>query len=202
MSQKDQRIDDYIARAQPFAQPILLHLRDQIHTICPDVIETVKWGFPHFEYKNSLLCSFAAFKNHCAFTFWKATLMSDPTLFQHAGEEKSMGHLGPIKSLQDLPPNFKALLLEAMMLNEQGIKLPRKTATNHKECMLPTEFEQALRKNHRAWEVFDKFSYSNRKEYIEWITEAKTEVTRNKRISQAVEWIAEGKNRNWKYQTT
>jgi uncharacterized protein YdeI (YjbR/CyaY-like superfamily) len=199
MPQPDSRIDEYIAKAQPFAQPVLLHIREQIHLVCPEVSETIKWGMPHFEYKNDLLCSFAAFKNHCAFTFWKAALLKDPVLIQHASEEKSMGQLGPIKSIEDLPGNFTALLQEAMLLNEQGIKIPRKTATNPKECMLPPEFEQALRKNHRAWEVFDKFSYSHRKEYIEWITDAKTESTRQKRINQAVEWIADGKNHNWKY---
>ena len=154
---------------------------------------------PHFEYKKDLLCSFAAFKNHCAFTFWKAALLKDPKLIQHAREEKSMGHLGPIKSVKDIPGNFNALLQEAMLLNEQGIKIPRKTSTNRKECMLPPEFEQALGKNHRAWEVFDKSSYSHRKEYIDWITDAKSECSRQKRINQAVEWIADGKNHNWKY---
>lgn len=199
MPQLDSRVDEYIAKAQPFAQPVLLHMREQIHLTCPDISETIKWGMPHFEYKNELLCSFAAFKNHCAFTFWKAALLKDPKLIQHAREEKSMGQLGPIKSIEDLPGNFTALLKEAMHLNEQGIKIPRKTSTNPKECMLPPEFEQALRKNHRAWEVFDKFSYSHRKEYIEWITDAKTESTRQKRINQAVEWISDGKNRNRKY---
>lgn len=199
MPQQDSRIDDYIAKAQPFAQPILMYLREKIHSTCPDVIETIKWGMPHFEYKKDVLCSFAGFRNHCAFTFWKAALMKDPLLLQHAQEEKSMGHLGPIKSIDDLPAHFSSLLLEAMLLNEQGSKLPRKTTSSQKECMLPPEFEQALRKNHRAWEVFDKFSYGHRKEYIEWITEAKTDATRQKRIDQAVEWIADGKNRNWKY---
>ncbi|MBL7768867.1 MAG: YdeI/OmpD-associated family protein [Flavipsychrobacter sp.] len=199
MPQLDSRIDDYIAKAQPFAQPILLHLRERIHRTCPEVKETVKWGMPYFEYENDMLCSFAGFKNHCAFTFCKAALMKDPALLQNAREERSMGHLGLIKSIDDLPAHFNSLLQEAMLLNEQGSKLPRKTTSSHKECMLPPEFEQALRKHHRAWEVFDKFSYSHRKEYIEWITEAKTDATRQKRINQAVEWIADGKNRNWKY---
>lgn len=199
MPQLDSRIDDYIAKAQPFAQPILLHLRERIHRTCPEVKETVKWGMPYFEYENDMLCSFAGFKNHCAFTFCKAALMKDPALLQNAREERSMGHFGPIKSIDDLPAHFNSLLQEAMLLNEQGSKLPRKTTSSQKECMLPPEFEQALRKNHRAWEVFDKFSYSHRKEYIEWITEAKTDATRQKRINQAVEWIADGKNHNWKY---
>lgn len=199
MPQLDSRIDDYIAKAQPFAQPILLHLRERIHRTCPEVKETVKWGMPYFEYENDMLCSFAGFKNHCAFTFCKAALMKDPALLQNAREERSMGHLGLIKSIDDLPAHFNSLLQEAMLLNEQGSKLPRKTTSSHKECMLPPEFEQALRKHHRAWEVFDKFSYSHRKEYIEWITEAKTDATRQKRINQAVEWIADGKNHNWKY---
>ncbi|KYP15761.1 YdeI/OmpD-associated family protein [Flavihumibacter sp. CACIAM 22H1] len=199
MPQTDQRIDAYIAKAAPFAQPILLHLREQIHRACPGVVETIKWGFPHFEYKSSLLCSFAAFKQHCAFSFWKASLLQDQLQQHHATAEKSMGQLGRIRSLTDLPAEFSHLLQEAMLLNEQGIKPPRKKATEQKQSLLPAAFEQALRKQHRAWEIFDKFSYSNRKDYIEWITDAKTTNTRSKRISQAVEWIAEGKTRNWKY---
>ncbi len=199
MPQLDSKIDEYIAKAQPFAQPVLLHMRCQIHLACPEVKETIKWGFPHFEYKNEILCSFAAFKNHCAFSFWKAALIKDPRLMQHAREEKSMGHLGPIHSIQDLPANFSDLLREAADLNEKGVKLPRKTNSAPKEMMIPLEFEEALRENHQAWEVFDKLSYSHRREYISWISEAKTEATRQKRITQAVEWIAEGKNRNWKY---
>lgn len=199
MPQLDSKIDEYIAKAQPFAQPVLLHLRSQIHLACPEVKETIKWGFPHFEYKNEILCSFAAFKNHCAFSFWKAALIKDPRLMQHAREEKSMGHLGPIHSIQDLPANFSDLIREAADLNEKGVKLPRKTNSAPKEMMIPLEFEEALRENHQAWEVFDKLSYSHRREYISWISEAKTEATRQKRITQAVAWIAEGKKRNWKY---
>ena len=199
MPQLDSKIDEYIAKAQPFAQPVLLHLRSQIHLACPEVKETIKWGFPHFEYKNEILCSFAAFKNHCAFSFWKAALIKDPRLMQHAREEKSMGHLGPIHSIQDLPANLSDLIREAADLNEKGVKLPRKTNSAPKEMMIPLEFEEALRENHQAWEVFDKLSYSHRREYISWISEAKTEATRQKRITQAVAWIAEGKKRNWKY---
>lgn len=199
MPPRDARIDDYIARAQPFAQPILLYIRDQIHAACPDVEETIKWGFPHFEYKKELLCSMAAFREHCAFSFWKAALINDPSLLQNAQGETAMGHLGKIKSLPDLPDHFETLLREAMVLNERGIKVPRKAAAHHKEGMMLPEFEQALRKHHQAWEVFDKFSYSHRKEYIEWIADAKTEATRKKRIAQAIEWLKEGKDRNWKY---
>jgi uncharacterized protein YdeI (YjbR/CyaY-like superfamily) len=197
MPSRDPRIDDYIAKAKPFAQEILIHIRERVHLLCPEVDETIKWGFPHFEYKNELLCSMAAFKEHCAFGFWKAALLTDPVLSEN--RDAAMGHLGKLKSIHDLPPNFDKLVKEAMSFNEQGIKVPKKPAANRKEYLMPPEFEQALRENHHAWEVFDKFSYSHRKEYIEWIVEAKTEATRNKRIAQAIEWLKEGKERNWKY---
>lgn len=195
-------VSEYINKSADFAQPVLRHLRELIHEACPEVEEKLKWGFPHFDYKGTYV-SFAAFKEHCAFSFWKARLMKDPHKLLGEKEEKAMGHFGRIASLDDLPPDNILLeyLLQAKQLNEEGKKIsPKKPTDKEKsELVVPEDLEQALRKNKPAHAAFEKFSYSGRKEYIQWISEAKTQETRNKRIATTVEWSAEGKTRNWKY---
>ncbi len=207
MAKKDKRIDEYIAKAQPFAKPILKHLRKLIHSACPEVEETIKWSFACFEYKGPL-CSFAAFKQHCAFGFWKSALLNDPkkVLQERANKGgEAMGNLGKIKSLEDLPADAVIinLIKQAQKLNDDGIKLPpgnKVSEKEKKELEVPKELVSALKKNKKAKETFEAFSYSHKKEYVEWIQEAKTEVTRNKRITTAIEMLENGKSRNWKYE--
>lgn len=201
MGKKDQRVDAYIAKSQNFAKPILKHLRQLVHKACPDVQETIKWSFPNFDYRGPY-CSMAAFKQHCAFGFWKATLMKDKKLMSNAKSESAMGHMGRITSLKDLPSDkiLISYLKEAAKLNDAGIKLPpRPKSKETKELIVPNYFKKLLNKNKKALETFNNFSYSHKKEYVEWITEAKTEQTRKKRIAATLEWLAEGKPRNWKY---
>ncbi len=202
MATKEKKIDAYIAKSAAFARPILLHLRELVHKACPDVEEKMKWSFPHFDYKGEMMCSMAAFKQHATFGFWKAALMKDPVLVETARSETAMGHLGKITVLKDLPSDKKitAWIKEAMQLTDKGIKLPAKAKTTDKtELAVPDHFTKALAKNKKAKQVFENFAPSHRKEYLMWITEAKTEETRNKRMQTAIEWIAEGKGRNWKY---
>jgi uncharacterized protein YdeI (YjbR/CyaY-like superfamily) len=198
---KDPRIDAYIAKAADFAKPILEHIRMIVHKACPEVTETLKWSMPHFDYKGEMMCSMAAFKGHCVMGFWKASLMKDPMLMDNAASETSMGHLGRITSLKDLPQDKKlvAFIKEAMELNDKGIKVAKKTAAEKKELEIPEELLLALKKNRKARETFEAFSYSHKKEYVEWIAEAKTEPTREKRLIQTIEWLEEGKSRNWKF---
>lgn len=202
MAAKNPKIDAYIAKAAPFAQPILTHLRNLVHKTCPAVEENMKWGMPSFEYKG-LFCGFASFKNHCTFGFWKAALMKDAQYLLGKTSREAMGNLGKICSRKDLPPDKVLVkwLKEAMQLNEQGIKLPKNKPPKHekKDLVVPDYFMQHLKKNKKAWTVFDKGSYSFKKEYVEWITEAKTEATRKKRMITSIEWLSEGKPRNWKY---
>ena len=195
----DKRIDNYIAKSADFAKPILNHLRKLIHTACPDVEEAIKWGFPHYDY-NGIMCSTAAFKSHCAFNFWKASLMKDAKLFTE-NNKSSMGHYGKISSLKGLPSDkiIIARIKEAMQLNDDGIKLPERNKAENKDVVVPDLFEKELKKNKQAATVFNNFSSSQKREYTDWISDAKTEETRNKRIATAVEWISEGKIRNWKY---
>lgn len=200
----DPRIDAYIEKSADFAKPILNHLRALVHKACPDVQETMKWSFPHFEYKG-ILCSMASFKQHCTFGFWKGAIMKDAGKLLDAVGETAMGHFGRITSLKDLPPDktILAYIREAMELNELGVPLPstrkdgKKTS---KEVIVPDEILKALKKNKAALKTFETFPPSHKREYIEWITEAKTEPTREKRIAQMLEWLAEGKSRNWKYE--
>ena len=201
MSTTDPRIDAYIEKAADFAKPILQHLRALVHKVCPEAEETMKWSFPHFDYKGEMMCSMASFKQHCVFGFWKAALMKDPALLETAKSEVAMGHLGRITSLKDLPSDKKltAWIYEAMDLNDRGIKATKAPAQPLKEIEVPDYFLKAIKKNTAAKIVFEAFSPSAKKEYVLWLEDAKTEATREKRMEQAVEWIAEGKQRHWKY---
>jgi uncharacterized protein YdeI (YjbR/CyaY-like superfamily) len=202
MPVKNKAFDDYIAKSADFAKPILTYLRELVHSTCPDVEEKIKWSFPHFDYKGEMMCSMAAFKQHAVFGFWKAVLMQDPILVENAKSEVSMGHLGKLTSLKDLPAEKKiiAWIKEAMYLNDKGIKLiPKPKSAAKKELVVPDYFTKALRKNKKALQIFEAFSYSHKKEYVEWITEAKTAITRDKRMASAIEMMSEGKSWNWKY---
>jgi uncharacterized protein YdeI (YjbR/CyaY-like superfamily) len=202
MAAKEKAIDNYINESADFAKPILNHIRELLHKTCPAVEEKMKWSFPHFDYKGQMMCSMAAFKQHAAWSFWKAALMKDPVLLENAKSETAMGHLGRLTSLKDLPSDKKmmAWIKEAMVLNDKGIKLvPKPKTVEKKEWIIPDYFSKPLSKNKKALLTFEAFSYSHKKKYVEWITEAKTEATRNKCISTAIEMIAEGKSRNWKY---
>jgi hypothetical protein len=199
MGSKDPRVDAYIAKSADFAKPILKHIRGQVHTHCPEVTETIKWGFPHFEYRGGIFCGTAAFKAHCTFGFWLGRLLKIDSRL-----EKAMGQFGRITSLDDLPgdADFGKIVRQAMKLHDAGAKVPSrmKSTATKKELVVPPQFMAALKKNTQALATFYAFSYSKKKEYVEWFTEARTEATREKRLAQAVEWMAEGKSRNWKYQ--
>ncbi len=200
MSESDSKVDAYIQNAQPFAQPVLEYIRETVHEFCPEATEAMKWSFPHFIYKGKNLCSMAAFKQHCAFGFLLESEMKTMKELTHGREKNSMFTLGKITSVEDLPTKaqLKNCILEAMELTDMGVTI-KKASPNAVEPEIPQYFTDALEKNPAAKEVFEKASPSFRKEYIMWITEAKTETTRNKRIAEAIEWISEGKGRNWKY---
>jgi len=197
MPKKEPRVDAYIKKSQPFAQPILKHLRELMHKTCPDVEEKIKWGMPHFDYKGPL-ANMAAFKKHAVFGFWKAALMKDP--HKILNPDQAMGYFGRMEKLSDLPSDkiLKEYIQEAMRLNEKGIKVSRST-TPKKALETPDYFMKALRKNKKALATFENFSTTNKREYVEWVTGAKAETTRDQRLETAIEWMAEGKIRNWKY---
>lgn len=202
MATKDQRIDEYIKKAQPFAQPIMKKLRMLVHKACPGVEETIKWGMPSFEYKGPMF-GFAAFKQHCVAGFWKHKLINDPDGYlgeRSAQGGEAMGNLGRMTSVKDLPPDnvIIGFIRQAAKLNEDGIKVEKKPAVK-KALVIPKELTSALSKNKKAKVVFENFSPSQKREYADWITEAKTDATREKRLDTAVEWISEGKQRQWKY---
>jgi uncharacterized protein YdhG (YjbR/CyaY superfamily) len=196
MGKKDPRIDAYIAKSADFAKPILTELRKRVHAACPDVVENIKWSMPFFEYQGKLFAHLAAFKAHASFGFAFAKM-------REAGKAgEAMGHLGRLTSVKDLPSvkDFTAMAKEAMKMREAGESMrPPKPKVAKKELAVPGDFLAAMKKNKKALATFEAFSYSNRKEYVEWITEAKREETRSARMKQAIEWMAEGKPRNWKY---
>ncbi|HWX18700.1 MAG TPA: YdeI/OmpD-associated family protein [Candidatus Binatia bacterium] len=200
MASKDPRIDAYIAKSADFAQPILNHLRRLVHTACPEVEETFKWSFPHFIYKG-MLCHMAAFRAHCAFGFWKRTLIFGNDESGKANGD-AMGQFGRITSLSDLPKDKVLLgyIKEAVRLNEAGIKAPPGAASKpRKDLVVPDYFMAALKRKKKALTAFENFSPSHKREYVEWITEAKREETRAKRLETAVAWMSIGKPRHWKY---
>jgi uncharacterized protein YdeI (YjbR/CyaY-like superfamily) len=197
MGTRDPRVDRYIADSAEFAKPILNHLREIVHAACPEVEETMKWSFPHFTY-NGILCSMAGFKQHCAFNFWKGALV----VGEAASAEEAMGQFGRLTVIADLPldETLTAYIHQAMKLNEAGTKAPGRPGSKAKqELVVPDYFLAALNQNGSARATFEGFSPSHRREYVAWVTEAKGEDTRKRRLDTAVEWMAEGKPRNWKY---
>ena len=196
MGTRDPRIDAYIEKSAAFARPILTRLRAIVHEGCPEVVETVKWSMPSFEYKG-LFCGMAAFKQHCTFGFWKHTLI----VGDDAKAKEAMGSFGCLKEMSDVP--LKADLLryikKAVQLNDDGVKVVKPKHKPKKPAVMHPSFKAALSKKKKALSNFEAFSPSAQREYTEWIAEAKTEATRDRRIAQAVEWLGENKQRNWKY---
>jgi uncharacterized protein YdeI (YjbR/CyaY-like superfamily) len=192
----DPRIDAYIERQADFARPILVHLRAMIHEACPDCEETLKWSMPSFLYRGRILAGFAAFKAHATFGYWNDSMLS-----QDEKNRSAMGQFGRLTSLEDLPP--KAVLLDltrkSMALIESGAKPARATATKP-PFTVPQDLRAAIDASPAAKATFDAFPPSQQRDYVEWVTEAKRDETRAKRLAQTVEWLAEGKRRNWKYE--
>ncbi|MEO8190254.1 MAG: YdeI/OmpD-associated family protein [Acidobacteriota bacterium] len=202
MKNTDPRIDDHIARAADFAKPILRHLRELVHQACPDVEETVKWSSPAFTTDGKIMCGMAAFKEHCTFGFWHQGMTE---VLGEDGEKEAtaMGSFGRIRSLSDLPSDRKLLryIRKAAELSaSEAPARPRPARAPAKAVEVPEDLAAGLKKNRAAGSTFEKMSLSHRREYVEWITEAKREETREKRLSTALEWLAEGKSRNWKYE--
>ena len=200
MATHDRRVDAYIARAAAFAQPILNHLRELVHAACPGASETIKWGFPHFEYEG-VLCSMAAFKAHCAFGFWHSEMRALEKA--RADDRAAMGQFGRITRLGDLPKDSEltVLIRKAAALNAKGVKSARPAAARPKAPLVaPDYLVAALRRKKGALTNFQAMSPSHQREYIEWLVEAKREETRDKRLATAVEWISLGKSKEWRYQ--
>lgn len=193
---RDPRVDAYIARAAPFAQPILAHLRAAVHGRCPEAAEAIKWGMPAFMLRGRILANMAAFKQHATFGFWRGEEVTGES------NREAMGSFGRITRVEDLPPpaTLAELIGAAAALIEAGPaprvrKHPPKPAPD-----MPADFAAAIAASPAAAAAFDSFPPGAQREYVEWIVEAKREETRRKRIAQAVEWIGEGKRRNWKYE--
>ncbi|UHQ19259.1 YdeI/OmpD-associated family protein [Lysobacter sp. KIS68-7] len=194
----DPRIDAYIAKQADFARPILEHVRAAVHEACPDVEETLKWSMPTFLYGGGILCGMAAFKQHASFGYWKHALVVGE------GEPRDgMGSYGKLTSVKELPPKktLIAHIKRAMQLNLDNVKSPAQRKTAPKPPPeAPEDLLAALKKNAKARKTFEAFPPSAQRDYVEWIIEAKREETRKTRLAQAVEWLAEGKRRNWKYE--
>jgi len=191
------RIDAYIAKAPDFAKPILAKIRERVHAAVPEAEEAMKWSAPTFTLNGKILIVMASFKAHAALNFWRGQELGD-------GQPKAgaMGQFGKLTALADLPSDAEldALIREAAALARTA-PAPRKTkhAPKPPPEMHP-EFATALDKAPKAKAVLDGFPASARRDYVEWIAEAKQDATRQKRIATAVEWLSEGKRRHWKYQ--
>lgn len=201
MAKFNPAVSTYIANSAEFAQPILIELRAIVHNFCPEVVETIKWNFPVFVYKGTILCNMASFKEHCSFGFWLSSLMTDSHGIFQRTEQGGMGDLGKIRSLDDIPEPTKlgASVLEGMKLIDAGMKLPKKPKKDPKELSIPNELTKALAEHAAAKIVFDNFPYSHQREYVDWLNEAKTEATLNKRLETTISNLLEGKSKEWKY---
>ncbi len=202
MKNSDPRIDAYIAKSAGFAKPILKHLRRLVHEACPDTEETLKWSMPAFLHAGKIMAGMAAFKEHCTFGFWHKDMVA---VLGSDGDKEStaMGSLGRVTSFDDLPSDKKMLgyIKKAAALNESDAPArPRPAKRSAAPLAVPADLAAALKKSKAAAATFEKFSPSHRKEYIEWITEARRDETRKKRLATTLEWLAEGKSRNWKYE--
>lgn len=200
MGKKDPRIDAYISKSPDFAQPILKYLREIVHEACPDVVETVKWSNPTFDH-HGIMVGFSAFKQYCVLGFWKAPLLILDGKPVSKELESGAGQFGKLTSIKDLPSRSKLVKLvkDAAKLNEEGITVERKPRPAPKHVVVPPDLIKALKLNTKARITFEGFSPSHKREYVEWIVEAKTAETRQRRVGQALEWMSEGKPRNWKY---
>ncbi len=203
-SARDPRVDDYIAKAAPFAHAPLAHVREAMHAALPDVTEAIKWSHPFFLLDGRPFANMAAFKAHCSLGFWKG---GRPVAEEAAGDrEKAMGQFGRIESLADLPkaPALRKLIVEARAAWAAAIEdkasAPPAPKAKREAPALPDDLAAALGPKSAARKIFDAFTPSQQREYVDWIVEAKREATRASRVAQAAEWIAEGKTRNWKYQ--
>ena len=202
---RDPRVDAYIARQADFARPILEHVRAVVHEACPGVGETIKWGMPSFVHAGRILAGMAAFKQHASFGYWQHALVVGEGEPGEGRPREGMGSYGRMTSVADLPPRRTLLahVRKAAKLAEQGVKSPaaRKPATPKPPPKAPPDLLAALKANPAAKATFDAFAPSHKRDYVEWITEAKREETRAKRLAQAIEWMAEGKRRHWKYES-
>ncbi len=197
---EDPRIDGYIDRAAPFARPILIRLRAAVRAACPDVEESIKWSSPSFGYRGAILCNMAAFQHHATFGFWQRERVTGDVA--GTDERSAMGQFGRITNVEALPDDatLARMIHQAMALIDSGIRAPRPIKHPKPPAIPPDDFLQAIAAVPAAERTFAAFPPGQRREYIEWVTESKRPETRQRRIAQSVEWLAEGKRRNWKYE--
>ena len=198
MGKRDPRVDAYIAKAPDFARPILTRIRKVVNSASPEIEETIKWGAPAFM-QNGILCIMASFKEHCALNFWRGSLI---VTRDGKRADDSAGQFGKIARVSDLPPDkvLADYVKKAIKLNASGAKAAKPKPKAKQPPKTPSVLLEALKRNERARATFDAFSPSHKREYVEWITDAKTDDTRQRRLDTAIEWMSEGKSRMWKYQ--
>lgn len=198
MGTRNRKVDAYIAKSADWSRPILSTLRDRMHETCPDVEEDIKWGRPSFMYHGKILAGMSAFKEHCALYYWNGGQI----VTERAGETTGpTSQFGRLKTVKDIPAKkvIAGYTKKAMELIDAGVTPARAPAKKKPPVVPPDYFIAALKKNKKAHATFEAFPPSHRREYVDWITDAKGEDTRARRIAQAIEWLAEGKPRNWKY---
>jgi uncharacterized protein YdeI (YjbR/CyaY-like superfamily) len=198
MGKTDPRVDAFIDRKAAFAQPILRHIRAAVYRACPEVEETIKWNMPSFTYKGQILAGMAAFKEHATFGFWRSREVAGTE-----EAESAMGQFGRLTSLADLPDDaaLEAMVRKAAALIDSGAKSPRLPKHPKPALEMPDDLGAALAANPAAQATYDGFPPGQRREYLDWVADAKRPETRARRIAQTVEWMAEGKRRNWKYES-
>jgi uncharacterized protein YdeI (YjbR/CyaY-like superfamily) len=198
-------VDAYINKAAEFAKPILEYLRELVHAGAPGVVEEMKWSRPFFVYEGVILGNMAAFKAHCSFGLWGSEVGAVLEK-EGAAQDNGMGTFGKVASIKDLPPRAKLVgyvsVAAKAIADGERTKAWSRPKVVKAEAEVPEALAAALKKNKAAAKKFGSMTPGCKREYCQWIAEAKRDETREKRVATAVEWITEGKSRNWKYESS
>ena len=202
MADDSKRVDEYIKNAPDFARPIMEKIRKAFHKGCPECEEAIKWGCPYFMYKG-MLGGMASFKGHVSMGFWRSKEMDDPEkLFDTGTGAKASMCNAHFHNLKEVPTQKILAEYVKRAAKLQDTEAPKKKATKKKiSTRIPADLAELFKKHKKAKTVFEGFAPSHKRDYIEWITEAKRDATRQKRLKTTIEWLSEGKQRHWKYQT-
>lgn len=196
MNEASENITAYIEKATPEFKEVMIALRSVLNNPNFDIKEDWKWGAPNFN-NEGMICWLAHFRNHVGMNFFKGTLIKDKyNLFTHYREEKGNRQLKFSDINQIIPEQIEYYIEEAIKLNQENIKVVKKEI----DTSLPLDLETELNNNPKAKMFFESLAPSYKRDYIEWIEEAKREATRTKRLATTMEWLSEGKKKNWKYE--
>jgi hypothetical protein len=196
-----EQINQYMAELPEWQRRMLVRLRQLIHEAAPEVEEAWRWDKPHFD-NAGIMVGLCAFKEHVAVWFHKGALLKDTKkLFEATArtEEKGMRAYKLHEGDKINEAAFLDLVKQAVAVNDKGTKL-REAKPTKKALVVPEDLEQVLRKDPTAWANWEAFPVGHRRAYVEWVTDARQEETRKRRIAQSLEKIREGEQQEERHQ--